>query len=188
MAAATLDELVEAGRRYGDWFLRSGTTTVEAKSGYGLTTAEELRALRIIARVAARAPVNVVPTFLGAHVVPEEFRGNYPESGQRRTYGRFGSGESMQQGDQSQEVQRLRRRLEQLERRIRELERDRQADRAPERARAADLRRSAPEHGLRLESDPDALTKVHPSTRSPRSLASIASASKDALIRSERQA
>jgi imidazolonepropionase len=56
-----------------------GTTTVEAKSGYGLTTAEELRALRIIERLAARAPVGVVPTFLGAHVVPDEFRGTAEE-------------------------------------------------------------------------------------------------------------
>lgn len=50
--------------------LRSGTTTVEAKSGYGLSTAEELRALRILGRVAARLPMRVRRTFLGAHAVP----------------------------------------------------------------------------------------------------------------------
>ena len=40
--AASVDELVKAGRRYADWFLRTGTTTVEAKSGYGLTVEDEL--------------------------------------------------------------------------------------------------------------------------------------------------
>ena len=52
--------------------LQAGTTTVEAKSGYGLSTAEELRHLRIIGRVAARLPVHVVRTFLGAHAKPAD--------------------------------------------------------------------------------------------------------------------
>jgi imidazolonepropionase len=52
--------------------LRAGTTTVEAKSGYGLSQAEELRHLRIIDRVAARMPILVVPTFLGAHAKPPD--------------------------------------------------------------------------------------------------------------------
>lgn len=52
--------------------LRAGTTTVEAKSGYGLSQAEELRHLRIIGRVAARVPIRVVPTFLGAHAKPPD--------------------------------------------------------------------------------------------------------------------
>ncbi len=52
--------------------LAAGTTTVEAKSGYGLSTDEELRALRIIRDVAATTPVHVVPTLLGAHAVPPE--------------------------------------------------------------------------------------------------------------------
>jgi len=55
--------------------LRAGTTTVECKSGYGLATDEELRALRIIGQAAARLPVRVVRTFLGAHAVPPEFDG-----------------------------------------------------------------------------------------------------------------
>src|SRR4030095_13335165 len=48
---ASLDELVSAGRRYADWFLRTGTTTVEAKSGYGLTLEDELKILRAISLI-----------------------------------------------------------------------------------------------------------------------------------------
>jgi imidazolonepropionase len=72
--AATLDELVEAGRRYGEWFLRTGTTTVEAKSGYGLSVEDELKILRAIKRLDAETPLSYVPTFLGAHDVPGEYR------------------------------------------------------------------------------------------------------------------
>lgn len=72
--AATLDELVAAGRRYGDWFLRNGTTTVEAKSGYGLTVEDELKTLRAIRRLDEETPLRYVPTFLGAHDIPEEYR------------------------------------------------------------------------------------------------------------------
>ncbi len=53
-----------------------GTTTVEVKSGYGLTLDDELKALRVIARVAAVLPLRVVPTFLGAHEIPLEHRGS----------------------------------------------------------------------------------------------------------------
>ncbi len=52
--------------------LATGTTTVECKSGYGLSTAEELRALRLIGEAAASLPIRVVRTFLGAHAVPPE--------------------------------------------------------------------------------------------------------------------
>lgn len=52
----------------------TGTTTVEAKSGYGLSTESELKSLRAIRRAAMRWPGTVVPTLLGAHVVPFEFR------------------------------------------------------------------------------------------------------------------
>jgi imidazolonepropionase len=52
--------------------LAAGTTTVEAKSGYGLTTEEELRALRLIGEVAERLPLRVVRTFLGAHARPPD--------------------------------------------------------------------------------------------------------------------
>ena len=52
-----------------------GTTTVEAKSGYGLTLESELKSLEAIREAAARWPGTVVPTLLGAHVVPKEFQG-----------------------------------------------------------------------------------------------------------------
>jgi imidazolonepropionase len=52
-----------------------GTTTVEAKSGYGLTTESELKSLEAVRDAARRWPGTVVPTFLGAHVVPKEFQG-----------------------------------------------------------------------------------------------------------------
>jgi imidazolonepropionase len=68
------DELVElALPRLGE-MLRSGTTTAEVKSGYGLSTADELKTLRVVRRLAELQPMELVPTFLGAHEVPPEFR------------------------------------------------------------------------------------------------------------------
>ena len=52
------------------WFLQCGTTTVEAKSGYGLTVDDELKILRVIRRVNDETPLECVPTFLGAHAIP----------------------------------------------------------------------------------------------------------------------
>jgi imidazolonepropionase len=72
--AASENELVAAGKRYAAWFLRGGTTTVEAKSGYGLALEDELKLLRAIRRLDAETPLQYVPTFLGAHDVPEEYR------------------------------------------------------------------------------------------------------------------
>lgn len=56
--------------------LSFGTTTVEIKSGYGLDTESELKMLRVIARVGRESPLDVVPTFMGAHAVPAEYKGN----------------------------------------------------------------------------------------------------------------
>jgi len=67
----TLERLVEARLRAA---LAAGTTTVECKTGYGLSLDEELRHLRLLRRVAERLPVRVVTTFLGAHAVPPEAR------------------------------------------------------------------------------------------------------------------
>ena len=53
-----------------------GVTTVEVKSGYGLTLEDELKTLRVIARLAAELPMRIVPTFLGAHEIPLEHRGS----------------------------------------------------------------------------------------------------------------
>jgi len=72
--AASLDELVASGKRYAKWFLRGGTTTVEAKSGYGLSLEDELRILRAIKKLDEETPLRYVPTFLGAHSVPPEYR------------------------------------------------------------------------------------------------------------------
>ncbi|HYI66173.1 MAG TPA: imidazolonepropionase [Candidatus Limnocylindrales bacterium] len=66
---ATLEALVHRRLRAA---MTAGTTTVECKSGYGLSLEEELRHLRIIGRVADRLPVRVVRTFLGAHAVPPQ--------------------------------------------------------------------------------------------------------------------
>ncbi|HJW39574.1 MAG TPA: imidazolonepropionase [Candidatus Udaeobacter sp.] len=70
-AAGEHDLLVEA-KKHADWFLRCGTTTVEAKSGYGLTLADEVKILRAMRSVSERSPLEIVPTFLGAHAVPRE--------------------------------------------------------------------------------------------------------------------
>ena len=73
--AASEDELFETSRRHVLSALRFGTTTVEIKSGYGLDTESELKMLRVIDRLGRDTPLDVVPTFLGAHAVPEEYRG-----------------------------------------------------------------------------------------------------------------
>ena len=71
--AATEDQLVASGSRHAQWFLQGGTTTIEAKSGYGLTVEDEIKILRAIRRTAETTPLRIVPTFLGAHEIPEEF-------------------------------------------------------------------------------------------------------------------
>jgi imidazolonepropionase len=65
--------------RYSDWFLRSGTTTIEAKSGYGLSVEDELKILRIIKRLGSETSLRYVPTFLGAHSIPAEYRSRRDE-------------------------------------------------------------------------------------------------------------
>ena len=72
--AATEDQLVEAARLRLDEMLACGTTTCEAKSGYGLELQSELRQLRAIRRLDEQHAVDVVPTFMGAHEVPTEYR------------------------------------------------------------------------------------------------------------------
>jgi imidazolonepropionase len=77
--AATEDELLGEARKHLGWMLRAGTTTAEAKSGYGLERATELRMLRVLARLDAEGPVRIVPTMLAAHCVPTEFAGRREE-------------------------------------------------------------------------------------------------------------
>ncbi len=68
------DELVANVRRRMDQMLAWGTTTAEAKSGYGLTRDDELKQLRAVRRASAEHPVDLVPTLLAAHEVPPEHR------------------------------------------------------------------------------------------------------------------
>lgn len=77
--AASLDDLVSAGRRYASWFLRSGTTTVEAKSGYGLSLEDEIKILRAIRKLDEQTPLRYAPTFLGAHTIPKEYKARRDE-------------------------------------------------------------------------------------------------------------
>jgi imidazolonepropionase len=72
--SAPVEELASLVAARLDEMLLCGTTTAEVKSGYGLETAAELRSLEAIRLAAARHPVTVVPTFLGAHEVPREHR------------------------------------------------------------------------------------------------------------------
>jgi imidazolonepropionase len=72
--AASDDELLAGGRRRLSEMLACGTTTAEAKSGYGLDAATELRLLRAIGQLDAEGPIELVPTYLGAHAVPAEYR------------------------------------------------------------------------------------------------------------------
>src|SRR5881409_4050653 len=68
-AASDADLLAQA-KKHTEWFLRCGTTTVEAKSGYGLTLEDELKILRVMRRLKEETSLEIVPAFLGAHAVP----------------------------------------------------------------------------------------------------------------------
>jgi imidazolonepropionase len=72
-------ELKAAAKKTLDRMLLLGTTTVEAKSGYGLDLATELKMLEVIRELTEEGPMTVVPTFMGAHEIPPEFRRN-PEA------------------------------------------------------------------------------------------------------------
>ncbi len=72
--AATADALLAHGRRWLDEMLGHGVTTIEAKSGYGLDLETEIRLIDVAHRLGTEGPVDVVPTYLGAHAVPSEFR------------------------------------------------------------------------------------------------------------------
>lgn len=72
---APVESLVAAMRPRLDRMLAHGSTTVEVKTGYGLETATELRLLEAIVTLDREHPVTLVPTFLGAHAIPEEYRG-----------------------------------------------------------------------------------------------------------------
>ena len=73
--AASADDLYAHGRRWLDEMLGHGVTTIEAKTGYGLDTPTELRCLEVMDRLDREGPIRIVPTFLGAHAVPPDYRG-----------------------------------------------------------------------------------------------------------------
>lgn len=71
--AATEAELERQTSKHVQRFLACGTTTIEAKSGYGLSLDDELKLLRVLRNVGAESDIEIVPTFLGAHAIPPEF-------------------------------------------------------------------------------------------------------------------
>jgi imidazolonepropionase len=77
--AASPESLAADTRRRLDEMLRCGTTTCEAKSGYGLTTESELKMLRVVRDLAREHPVEIAATFMGAHEVPVDYRGRRHE-------------------------------------------------------------------------------------------------------------
>lgn len=74
--AASVEEMVNEAMPKAQRMLIHGTTTAEAKTGYGLETPTELRMLEAIIRLDEGGPLDLVPTFLGAHAIPEEYEGD----------------------------------------------------------------------------------------------------------------
>lgn len=72
--AATEGQLLAQAIKHAEWFIRCGTTTVEAKSGYGLSVDDEIKILRVVRRLNKETRVEFVPTFLGPHAIPEDFQ------------------------------------------------------------------------------------------------------------------
>jgi imidazolonepropionase len=70
--AASERDLLAQAKKHAMWLLRCGTTTAEAKSGYGLTVEDELKILRVMRQLKEDVPLEIVSTFLGAHAVPRE--------------------------------------------------------------------------------------------------------------------
>lgn len=73
---ASFEELAETCKKTLNLMLMHGTTTVEAKSGYGLNVKDELKCLKVIKKLNDEHPMDIVPTFLGAHAVPPEYAKN----------------------------------------------------------------------------------------------------------------
>jgi imidazolonepropionase len=70
--AATPNQLMERAERYLRSFLSHGTTTIEAKSGYGLSVEDELKSMHVLAALREHSKLEIVPTFMGAHAIPAE--------------------------------------------------------------------------------------------------------------------
>ncbi|WP_449619864.1 imidazolonepropionase [Robertmurraya sp. Marseille-Q9965] len=76
---ATEVEIMEQTTRRLDSFLQHGVTTVEGKSGYGMNLETELKQLRVMKKLQKQHPIDLIPTFMGAHAVPPEFKGKEDE-------------------------------------------------------------------------------------------------------------
>jgi len=74
---ASEEQLLEECLERINFFLVHGTTTIEAKSGYGLTIEDELKSLKVIKRLNESSPLDIIPTFMGAHAFPPEFRNDH---------------------------------------------------------------------------------------------------------------
>ncbi len=74
--SASLEQLVEEARTRADAAFSHGTTTIEAKTGYGLDIETELRQLEAILELDRTAPIEIVPTYMGAHAIPPEYKGD----------------------------------------------------------------------------------------------------------------
>jgi imidazolonepropionase len=74
---ASEQELYAVAKRRIERMITQGTTTLEAKSGYGLTTESELKQLRVIKHLADSLPIDIIPTFMGAHEFPDEYKQNH---------------------------------------------------------------------------------------------------------------
>ncbi|RST61127.1 imidazolonepropionase [Siminovitchia terrae] len=76
---ASEEELIEQSTRRLNSFLAHGVTTVEGKSGYGMDLETELKQLRVMKKLQETHPIDLVPTFMGAHAVPPEYKGREDE-------------------------------------------------------------------------------------------------------------
>jgi len=77
--AASKDQLFQICKKRAENILLHGTTTIEAKSGYGLTLEDEIKLLEVIRRLDEQGPLSLVPTFLGAHAIPSEYQSKAQE-------------------------------------------------------------------------------------------------------------
>lgn len=76
---ASIEKLIENGKKILDQMLSYGTTTIETKSGYGLTTESEKKILRAVKTLNTEHCIDIIPTFLGAHAIPVEYQNNPKE-------------------------------------------------------------------------------------------------------------
>jgi imidazolonepropionase len=74
LRTASKEQLIQHALPHLDRFIQYGTTTIEAKSGYGLSLEDEIKSLEVIQELNRIHPIDLIPTFLGAHEIPDEYR------------------------------------------------------------------------------------------------------------------